>query len=146
MLVSTTPTARSSTRGFLSGIVFSGANQVPAGRFRHRDGPRRSKVSICRTVSSPFSPACDTNVGPRYFGEAVTGLNRALQLAGARNTITSLWKVHDEGTEVFFRAFYHALWHDGRSLVDAFAEARRVTREARWGPGVWAGFVLYTRG
>jgi CHAT domain-containing protein len=61
------------------------------------------------------------------MGEAVTGLNRALQLAGVRNTITSLWKVDDDGAAAFFRAFY------------------AVIREG-FGPGVWAGFVLYVRG
>ncbi|MFO0982914.1 MAG: CHAT domain-containing tetratricopeptide repeat protein [Planctomycetota bacterium] len=134
-------------RGLLSGIVFSGAN-LPA------DGSHDSSVLTATELSGldlsqcdlAVLSACETNVGPRYFGEAVSGLNRALQLAGARHTITSLWKVDDQGTAVFFNAFYDALWSKNLPVAQAFQAARQRVRAQGYGPAVWAAFVLYTTG
>lgn len=89
--------------------------------------------------------ACSTNVGVRRSGEATCGLNRAAQLAGARNTIASLWPVSDAGSAAFFTTFYGALWGEGRTVADAFAAARASVRKT-FGWGVWAAFVLYETG
>ncbi|HEX5053694.1 MAG TPA: CHAT domain-containing protein [Planctomycetota bacterium] len=89
--------------------------------------------------------ACSTNVGVRRSGEAMSGLNRAAQLAGARNTIASLWPVSDAGAADFFARFYTSLWRDGASVAEAFAAARAELRK-RYGPEVWAAFVLYETG
>jgi tetratricopeptide (TPR) repeat protein len=86
--------------------------------------------------------ACDTNAGQRHFGEAVAGLNRALQLAGARATITSLWRVEDAAARRFFEVFYGALWgKPAAGVAAAFARAQRTVRDE--GFADWGAFVLY---
>ncbi|MEW6746900.1 MAG: CHAT domain-containing tetratricopeptide repeat protein [Planctomycetota bacterium] len=134
-------------RGLLAGIVLAGAN-LPLGSGRDPAVLTASELAGLDLSNCELAvlSACETNVGPRYFGEAVAGLNRALQLAGARNTITSLWKVNDAGTQAFFEAFYEALWLKKLSVPAAFAEARRAVRSRGFGPAVWAAFVLYTTG
>jgi CHAT domain-containing protein len=134
-------------RGLLSGIVFAGAN-LPPENSRDAGVLTASELAGMDLTHCELAvlSACETNVGPRYFGEAMTGLNRALQLAGARNTITSLWKVDDQGTADFFQAFYTALWRDGITVPEAFQSARRKVREMGYGLAVWAGFVLYAAG
>ena len=67
-------------------------------------------------------------------------------MAGARNTLTSLWKVDDAGTRAMFEAFYGRLWRDRLPLRAALTHARRDLRERGFGPETWAAFVLYTSG
>jgi len=43
----------------------------------------------------------------------------------------------------FFRAFYEHLWKKQLSVPAAFEAARDTVIAAGFGPGVWAGFVLY---
>ncbi|MBI4605168.1 MAG: CHAT domain-containing protein [Planctomycetes bacterium] len=122
-------------RDLLSGIVLAGANlpvrggEDPAvlltGEIKGLD------LGSCELA---VVSACDSNVGPRHLGEAVAGINRGLQLAGARHTITSLWQVEDEGTAELFQAFYGSLWRrasDGRrpSVAEALRQARSRVRE-----------------
>jgi len=139
--------ARGFDRGLLSGIVFAG-NNLPEVRSTGRGVITASELASMDLSSCELAvlSACQTNVGPRHSGEAVTGLNRALQLAGARYTVTSLWSVDDEGTAKFFMAFYHALWQRELSVPEAFEAAREKIRREGWGPAVWAGFVLYSTG
>jgi CHAT domain-containing protein len=129
----------------MTGVVFAGANLPPA---TGRDDAIMSAFELAQLDLSRCElavlSACGTNVGHRHVGEAVTGLNRALQLAGARYTITSLWPVDDEGTADFFAVFYRTLWQEGASVLEAFDAASRGVR-AR-GQRVWAAFVLYQSG
>ena len=90
--------------------------------------------------------ACLTNVGNRPLGDALAGLARALQTAGARNSITSLWQVSDAATGELFDAFYRRWWKEGQPVAEAFHGAQLDVRAAGHGPEVWAAFVLYTTG
>jgi len=129
-------------RGLLSEIVFAGANRKEIGRQALLSAFELASLDLSTCELAVLS-ACETNVGPRLAGDAATGMNRALQLAGARNTITSLWKVRDDSARAFFDAFYAALWDDGMEIDDAFDSARRTLIARRLGPEAWAGFVLY---
>jgi hypothetical protein len=93
--------------------------------------------------------ACDTNVGERRAGQGVASLQRALQVAGARAALTSLWKVPDEATRELMTDFYRRLWVQGEPMHVALWEAKRRLRNARDESGRpryalrdWAAWVL----
>ncbi len=93
--------------------------------------------------------ACDTNVGERRAGQGVASLQKALQMAGARSVITSLWKVPDEATKELMLDFYRRLWVEQKSKHQALWEAKTRLREAKDERGEplyttrdWAAWVL----
>jgi CHAT domain-containing protein len=53
--------------------------------------------------------ACETGVGETKIGEGVTGLKRALFLAGSKTQVLSLWKVDDFATRTLMTEWYSAL-------------------------------------
>jgi CHAT domain-containing protein len=93
--------------------------------------------------------ACDTNVGERRVGQGVASLQRALQMAGARTVITSLWKVPDEATKELMLDFYRRIWVDKKPKAHALWEAKKRLRDAKDERGQplhttrdWAAWVL----
>jgi WD40 repeat protein/CHAT domain-containing protein len=68
--------------------------------------------------------ACESGLGQAAGGEGALGLQRAFQIAGARNVVASLCKVDDEGTSALMRLFYHKLWVEGKPPAVAFREAQ----------------------
>ncbi len=93
--------------------------------------------------------ACDTNVGVRRAGQGVASLQMALQMAGAKSVITSLWKVPDEATTELMLDFYHRLWVEKKPKWQALWEAKMNLRDAVNETGApkyttrdWAAWVL----
>lgn len=93
--------------------------------------------------------ACDTNVGERRAGQGVASLQKALQMAGARSVITSLWKVPDEATKELMLDFYRRLWVEKKPKYEALWEAKKKLRDATdergrplYATRDWAGWVL----
>jgi CHAT domain-containing protein/Tfp pilus assembly protein PilF len=89
---------------------------------------------------------CDTGLGQSLRGEGLIGLTRALQYAGARSVVVSLWQVDDASTAVFMSAFYREL-RKGASkdvaLQRATAAVRHNPSNPKWGhPRYWSPFVL----
>ena len=86
--------------------------------------------------------ACDTSLGVRRAGQGYASLRAALQGAGARYVLTSLWKVGDEATMELMIDFYRRLWggpqDPHRALWQAKMEARRRGAAFR----DWAGWVM----
>jgi CHAT domain-containing protein/tetratricopeptide (TPR) repeat protein len=68
--------------------------------------------------------ACDTGLGPAANGEGLLGIQRACQIAGARNTVASLWKVDDQMTQRLMVEFYHNLLEKKQSYLDALRNAQ----------------------
>lgn len=68
--------------------------------------------------------ACETNVGAVAGGEGILGLQRAFQQAGARSTISSLWKVDDHATKTLMQLFYTNVWTHKQSKLEALRNAQ----------------------
>jgi CHAT domain-containing protein len=157
----------------LSGLVLAGANR------RGKEAPADGGVLTAEAIAGldlsglelAVLSACETGLGEVAGGEGVFGLQRAFHLARARNVVASLWKVDDEATAALMGLFYHHLWQEKLSPLEALRQAQlalyrhpdripvlartrgpdfdRVARrpaEPRAGPRaparLWAGFVL----
>jgi CHAT domain-containing protein len=86
--------------------------------------------------------ACETNVGIRRAGQGIQSLQAALYAAGARTSITSLWKVDDAATRRLFEVFYTKLWKEKLGKADALWQAKMVLRSEGHPVRDWAGWVL----
>jgi hypothetical protein len=105
----------------LTGLVLSGANRsAEKGICR---GEELAELDLRGTQVVVLS-ACDTALGGVWRGEGMIGLQRPFQLSGARNTIASLWKVHDAATSVLMEQFYTQLWVEKRSPLQALRQAQ----------------------
>ncbi len=88
--------------------------------------------------------ACDTEGGKMVRGEGVQSFSRAFLAAGARSTVTTLWRVADAPTADFMRRFYLRL-AQGETKAAALRAAklsflRSGNQLAQ--PQYWAAFVL----
>ncbi len=135
----------------LCGLAFAGANLPPdaTGRIAGlvtADELSTLDLSNCELV---VLSACDTNVGIRRAGQGVASLQQALQMAGARSVITSLWKVPDEATKDLMLDFYRRLWVEKKPKWQALWEAKMRIRDAKDETGApkyttrdWAAWML----
>ena len=85
--------------------------------------------------------ACETGLGEVQSGEGVWGLQRAFQLAGARNVMGSLWKISDVATAGFMEAFYKS-YFSGTGTQTAYKAAMTETRKSFAHPYFWGAFIL----
>ncbi len=94
--------------------------------------------------------ACQSGLGTPVSGEHLLGLRRSLHIAGARTTLTSLWRVDDAATASLMVDFYRALWRDQLPPAAALrgAQLARITSQRQAGevlPGTWGAFVVEGR-
>ena len=88
--------------------------------------------------------ACDTERGRVSTGEGIESFSRAFLAAGARSTVTTLWRVPDAATASFMRVFYHHLQR-GATRAEALRQAKLRFLESGTAlahPHYWAAFVL----
>ncbi len=86
--------------------------------------------------------ACRTALGRELTGEGLVGLTRAIEFAGARSTIASLWNVDDRRTAILMDHFYSKL-RAGASKDEALREAQLEMLHSRASrPFYWAAFTL----
>jgi CHAT domain-containing protein len=147
--------------GLLSGLVLSGANtQAKEGE----DDGILTAVEVAgldlEKADLVVLSACETGLGAVAGGEGVLGLQRAFQLAGAKSTVASLWKIPDRATMQLMQRFYENLWDKKLSKLDALREAQiwmlkegrqrgldleektAKPTSSRLPPRYWAAFVL----
>ncbi len=109
------------------------------------DGVLHAFELLTHPVRSPLVvlSACESGHGTYESGEGVRSLARSFMLAGARNTVSSLWKVDDLATKEIMVKFYEHL-AEGMGKADALAEAKRWYRRTypNEPPSKWAAFVL----
>ena len=85
--------------------------------------------------------ACDTGNGGLNVGEGVESLRLAVEEAGAKSSVTSLWPVPSEATALLMGSFYGKLGQ-GLSKVEALREAKLQIMKTYPAPSNWAGFLL----
>ncbi|MEH6373503.1 CHAT domain-containing protein [Streptomyces sp. KLMMK] len=93
-----------------------------------------------------FLSACRTGLGGGQVPDEGIHLASALQLAGYRNVIATLWNVHDAPAARLTGAVYEQLITDGIINPAHAAEAlhhavRSLRSEHPYEPGVWAPFL-----
>ncbi|TKG89622.1 CHAT domain-containing protein [Puteibacter caeruleilacunae] len=86
--------------------------------------------------------ACQTALGVIKDGDGALGLPRGFFVAGAKNVLSTLWKVHDEKTKTLMVAFYRHLLNDQISYAQALRLAKLECIKKGYLPLDWAGFVL----
>ena len=92
--------------------------------------------------------ACDTERGRLLRGEGVQSFSRAFLAAGARSTITTLWRVPDRSTAAFMKVFYYHIQRGAsRAVALQMAKLRFLhSGSALADPHYWAAFVLTGEG
>jgi CHAT domain-containing protein len=111
--------------GLLSGIVLAGAN-LPA------DPGQQNGILTAlgvmdmdlRKVDLVVLSACETGLGQVAGGEGILGLQRSLQVAGAKTVVASVWTVDDDATRKLMERFYDNLWTKKMSKVEALRQAQ----------------------
>ena len=119
-----------------SGIVVSNDDRVSAADFLGLD----LKATELVTLSG-----CSTGLGDLHDSEGLFGLQRGIQVAGARSVLTSLWPVEDAATSDWMLRFY-SLLKQGHGRADALAAVQSAFRDhpnPQWRhPYYWAGWQL----
>jgi CHAT domain-containing protein/tetratricopeptide (TPR) repeat protein len=117
--------------GLQCGLALAGANRKSAAAEaagKSMDDGILTAIEVAsldlRNVELVVLSACDTGLGKTASGEGVLGLQRAFQMAGARNVVASLWKVDDRATVALMRVFYHKLWVEQKPAAIALREAQ----------------------
>jgi hypothetical protein len=89
--------------------------------------------------------ACDTERGKIIRGEGVQAFSRALLSAGAKTSLTTLWRVDDKVTAEFMQQFYYFLLVGKKPKAEALRLAKLKFLHSGSNlerPAVWAAFVL----
>lgn len=130
-----------------SGLLFAGAeltlkkeplNSSENGILTSQEALNLSLQSTVLVVLS----ACETGLGEIKAGEGVFGLQRALQEAGAKSVIMSLWKVDDSATQEMMSLFYENLLIKKQDKRVAFFNAQMEMKKRYIHPYYWGAFVL----
>ena len=116
-----------------SGLALAGANQSMAAWMRGEGtDPEQSGLASAAELAGldlnttwlATLSACDTGVGGVVDGEDMLALRRAMLQAGARNVLSTLWRVNDAYTSDFMQDFYATARVSG-DAGGALAEAQR---------------------
>lgn len=89
--------------------------------------------------------ACETGMGKVISGEGLIGLTRALQFAGAKNQLVSMWKVSDKSTSQLMRNFYGYLIENPSANYSeslTFVKRQMVSSGDYAHPYFWSPFIL----
>ncbi|HEY2828019.1 MAG TPA: tetratricopeptide repeat protein [Pirellulales bacterium] len=146
----------------LCGLALAGANQQA--ELGQDDGILTAlaveELDLSHVQLATLS-ACETGLGRTAGGEGVLGLQRAFQLAGAKSTVTTLWKIPDKASQLLMTDFYANLWDQDKHLskLEALRQAQlkmlreganrgleffdeKSANEGRLPPFYWAAFEL----
>lgn len=126
------PEVRNASPGLLSGLVLAGANS--ARTQPHGPDAGFADDGLLTAEELAFLPlggvdlavlsACETGLGESAVGEGLLGLQRAIQVAGVRSTVATLWKVDDAMTQRLMTMFYRNIFMQKQSYLDALRNAQ----------------------
>ena len=87
--------------------------------------------------------ACESAIGKLYKNEGMMAINRGLLYSGARNILSTLFKVNDSITSKLMKEFY-VNYLNGQNTSKALANAKRtILKESRFIPTkYWSAFIL----
>ena len=86
--------------------------------------------------------SCSSALGHEFAGEGLVGLTRAIQYAGAKTVMASLWDIEDQRTSELMTSFYSAL-KNGKSKDEALQTAQiAMIHSPSPRPFYWAAFTL----
>jgi CHAT domain-containing protein len=115
----------------LSGLVLAGANTAAEGKIDFGTGILTAEEVAAldlHALELVVLSACETALGRHEARQGVFGLQTAFQLAGARTTIGSLWKVEDRAARTLMVEFYRNLWERKLTRLEALSQAQRTLR------------------
>ena len=124
-----------------SRILFAAADGDSAHEYLYLN--RAAKLDFDHTSLVTLS-ACDTERSRLIRGEGILGFSRAFLAAGARTTVSSLWKVPDDSTAALMERFYYELGRR-RAPAEALRAAKLAFLDsggALADPYYWAAFVM----
>ncbi|MFN0008639.1 MAG: CHAT domain-containing protein [Planctomycetota bacterium] len=129
----------------LCGLAFAGANTEPDASGRAPGILTAEELSGLDLSGCELAvlSACETNVGIRRAGQGIRSLQTGLRAAGARTTLTTLWRVGDQAARELMVEFYRRVWEGGESKAEALWNAKRTMRERGVPAREWAAWVLY---
>lgn len=119
-------TSKMLSPGLSSGLIFAGANNpiTKIGDDGIMTAEELSALSL-KNANLVTLSACQTGLGKSAGGEGLIGIQRAFQVAGARTTVASLWRVNDRATQLLMEQFYRNMLEKKMSKLRALAEAQR---------------------
>ena len=81
-------------------------------------------------VSLMVLSTCKGALGTIQTGEGIQGLRRALEIAGVRTLICTLWDIDDMAGALFMKKFYEELfWNYQSDLISALSTAKAFVRD-----------------
>lgn len=134
-----------------SGLLFSGSAQFFRGdhiRFNNSQDAEDGILTAYEAMNMNLTgsdivilSACETGLGEVKNGEGVYGLQRAIEIAGARSVLMSLWKVDDKVTKELMVSFYQNIFN-GVDKFEALNLAQKKIKEQHNNPYYWGAFIL----
>ncbi|MEM1001649.1 MAG: CHAT domain-containing protein, partial [Bacteroidota bacterium] len=144
-----------STHGFaydiipdLSGVMMSQPDNGDGNEDMFLLAPEIAQLDLNADIA--ILSACSTALGSIAGGEGVNGLNSAFLVAGANNTLLSLWPVNDSSTALTMQSLFKLRIENGMDSFTAINLVKRAMANGEAGaefskPSYWAPFVLNGR-
>jgi CHAT domain-containing protein len=115
-------------------LVMAGANDLLSDdrRVEDDDGLASAEELLAVDMSRVrlvVLSACDTALGSSAGSEGMFSLQQAIEVAGARACVATLWKVPDHATSLLMSRFYENMFKQGQGPLEALVNAQRWFRD-----------------
>lgn len=126
----------------MSGLVLSAYNMSGEPQYAYLQQQDIEALSL--DSSLVVLSACDTEVGKLLNGGGMLGLGTSFVNAGAKQVLSTLWKIDDLATTELMQIFYQEYLGTGLPVAESLNVAKiKLSSNLRWrDPHYWAGFQL----